>query len=151
MYIFDSTYAGPGGLTQRDSLTHEDLQFYLPLTLRRLHSQEIPLTVDAPLHIIPPHTLMVSQTPAAPFPHEHRVIATTLTNDINQLRRRHDVRLHFIPRLRPLLVRIRIPDQTCFAPGCAEEAESEPVFVRAAVNNNGCAGLCMQKQSKQLR
>ena len=128
MYISISTYAGPGGLTQKDSLTHEELQFYLSLTPRRLHSRKILFTVDAPLHLILPHTLILYQTPDAPLTQGHRVIATALTHDINQLRRWHDVRLHFVPRLRPLLVRIRIPDQTGFAPGCAEEAEPESVF-----------------------
>ena len=151
MYISDSTYAGPGDLTQKDSPTHEDLQFYLPLTPHRLHSWKVPLTVHAPLHLISPHTLIVSQTPDAPLTHGHRVIATALPNDINQLRRRHDVRLHLVPRLRPLLVRIRIPDQTGFAPCCAEEAEPEPGFVRAAVNKDGRASRCMQKQEDQVR
>ena len=150
MYIFNSTYAGPGGLTQKDSLTHEDLHFYLFLPPRRLHSREIPLTVDAPLHLIPPHALMASQTLEAPLTHGHRVIAAALTNDIDQLRRRHDVRLHFVPRLRPLLVRIRIPDQTGFAPGCAEETEAKPVFLfSTAVNDDGRASRCMQKLRAQ--
>lgn len=86
---------------------------------------------------------MVPQTPDAPLTHGHRVVTTTLTHNVNQLRRRHDVRLDFVPRLRPLLVRIRIPDQTGFAPGYAEEAESESVF-RTAVNKDGRASRSMQ-------
>ena len=35
MYISDSTYGGPGDLTQKASLTQEDLQFYLSLKSRR--------------------------------------------------------------------------------------------------------------------
>ena len=100
----------------------------------------MPLIVNAPLHLIPSHTLIVSQALDAPLTHGHRVIATALTNDINQFRRWHDVRLHLIPRLRPLLVCVRIPDQTCFAPGWAEEAKPKPVFFGTAVNDDGRVG-----------
>ena len=119
MYISDSTYDGPGGLNPKDSITHEDLQFYLCLTPLRLHPRKISFIVNAPLHLISPRTLMISQTLDTPLTHGHRIVAASLTHDVDQLRRRHDVRLHFIPRLRPLLVRIRIPDQTGFAPCCA--------------------------------
>ena len=93
-------------------------------------SRKVPLAVNAPLHLIPPHALMVSQTPEAPYTHGHRIVPTTFTHDIDQFRRRHDVRLDFIASLRPLLVRIRVPDKTGFAPGRAEEAESEPAACR---------------------
>lgn len=97
---------------------------------RRHLSRNIPLTVNAPLHLILPHALMNPQTLEAPYTHGHRIVPTTFTHDIDQFRRRHDIRLDFIASLRPLLVRIRVPDETGFAPGRAEEAESEPIACR---------------------
>lgn len=96
---------------------------------RRHLSRKLALTVDAPLYLIAPHALKISQTFEAPFGHGHGEIPIPFAHDINELGRGHDVRLDFIARLRPLLVRIRIPDETGFAPGRANEAESEPVFL----------------------
>lgn len=90
-------------------------------------SRKIPLAISAPFYLIAPHTLIISQALKAPFAHGHRKSPITFTHNINQLCRGHDVRLNFIASLRPLLVRVRIPYETGFAPGCADEAESKAV------------------------
>ena len=109
---------------------------FLLLTLRRHHPRKVPLTVSSPLHLIPPHALQVPQTP---LPHRHREVPT-LTHDINQLRRRHNVRLDLIPRLRPLLVRVGVSDEAGFAPGGADEAETESV-ARLSMQNSRARGV----------
>ena len=104
---------------------------------RHLSRTKIPLTVTTPLqhHLIPPHTLINPQTllPETPFTHRgHGVVPVPvpvpLTHNIHEFRRRLDVRLHLVAGVRPLLVRVRVPDETGFAPGCAEKAEAEAVF-----------------------
>ena len=73
---------------------------------------------------------MIAQALQAPLTHRHREITIPSAHNIHQLRRGHNVRLDLVARLRPLLVRIGIPDEAGFAPGWAEEAESEPIECR---------------------
>ena len=136
---------------------HKDLTF-LPCMPRRRLSRKIPLTVNAPLHFIASDTLIIPQALEAPFTHGHGEVPTTITHNIDQLRRGHDVRLNFIACLRPLFVRICIPDETGFAPGRADEAESKSISLSSTIEPDAVAserysrdvGACLNQRPSHV-
>lgn len=134
LYISNSIYPGPAGLTQ---ITHTSGSTFLPRVPRRRLPRKMPLVVSAPFHLIASHTLIISRKLEAPFTHWHREVPITLADNINELCRGDDVRLNFVARLRSLFVRICVANETSFAPRRADEAYSESLTVQSALVEEG--------------
>jgi len=87
--------------------------------VQTLHYPDRPLPTIHTEHVNMPRPT-TSLQPLPKFPQQSRTC-----NNIRQLDIRHQIRQHLIPDLRPLLIRIRIPNQRRLTPLCAQEAQSE--------------------------
>jgi len=74
------------------------------------------------------HPPIPTPAPVPSFLHPHRRVPTPHANHINELCRRHDIRLHLVANHSALFERVGEADELGFAPGRANEADAESML-----------------------